>query len=701
MAKEEVVIDVKVKGDGSGKKTLGDLKKEVQAVQGSANDVGKSLSDGLKAAEKPAVSIKTQLRNMKDELATMDQGSQEFMNMAMEAAKLEDQIKDVDAQVKFLSSDTKNLDTLVQAGQGIAGGFQAAAGAAALFGKDQKAVQEALQKVIAIQGILNGVQQVSNVLQRESILGNRLRIGQLVKWAKATKIATVTQKAFNWVLRANPIGLIITAIAALITGLVLLGKNVKKVGDFFVWLGKQILIMYAPILEMFGLMKKGTGEALKEEMKLEAERKKQSKAIADRHKERLSEIKAERQAARKAFEARQKEFDLEIDRMEAEGGNANALRIAKQEAVKKEIQDQLSAIEEIRKSWVTYYEEQFALSGKSKEQFLATLKGQGIDVVNLQEQFNDKVKELNQELFQADTELIKLKRAGKKEAIEEEVKDEEDKNAKLLEQQRKQEQELLKLKNQFLAEKEKVENDFLDSLLTAQEREENAVREKYFNLIAIAEEYGEDSSILLQAQEAQLAEIRARFAEEERLAKIENQKKIADETINTAESTIKAIEAINSLSNQKELNRIKKKQEAGEKLTKAEEKRLIKEEKTKRAFAVAQIAIDTARAISSAVASGAAIPFPGNIPAIVAGVAAVLTNVASASKILGESLPTFGGGGGADASGGVQETQQAPQLNPITEGSTLLNQPTKVVVLEQDITSAQSSVNVIEQEATF
>jgi hypothetical protein len=31
----------------------------------------------------------------------------------------------------------------------------------------------------------------------------------------------------------------------------------------------------------------------------------------------------------------------------------------------------------------------------------------------------------------------------------------------------------------------------------------------------------------------------------------------------------------------------------------------------------------------------------------------------------------------------------------------LLNEPTKVVVTEQDITSAQSSVSVIEQEATF
>jgi len=722
MAKEEVVIDVKVKGDGSGKKTLGDLKKEVQAVQDSSKQLGKDLSDGLVTADKGAVSLKTQLRQMKDQLATLDQGSAEFMEMAQQAAILEDQIKDVDAQVRFLSSDTKNLDTLVQAGQGIAGGFQAASGAAALFGKDQKAVQEALQKVIAIQGILNGVQQVSNVLQRESILGSRLRIGQLVKWAKATKIATVTQKAFNWVLRANPIGLVITAIGLLIAGFVAFSGKIQDVGKFFVKLGGKvkelidgfgkwknvILLMLGPIGWLikawdffFGEQAKHSAEEL---ARLEAEKKARAEANkenAAQHKQRLNEIKERRKAEEKAFEAKQKEFDLEIDRMEAEGGNANALRIAKQEAVKKEIEDQLKAINEIRDSWVTYYEEQFRLSGKSKEQFLATLKGQGIDVVKLQEDFNSKVNELNQQLFHEETQLIKLKRAGQKEAIEEEVKDEEDKNAKLLALEEKQKQDLLKLRNDFLTEKEKVENNFLDSLLTQQQQEENAIREKYFNLILMAEEFGEDSALLVEAQETQLAEIRARFAEEERQAKIAQQKEIADNVINTAESTIKAIEAINSLANQKELNRIKAKQEAGERLSKAEEKRLIKEEKTKRAFAVAQIAIDTARAISSAVASGAAIPFPGNIPAIIAGVAAVLTNVASASKILGESLPSFGGGSSSDSVGNIQETQGAPQLNSVTEGSTLLNQPTKVVVLEQDISNAQSSVNVIEQEATF
>jgi len=286
MAREEVVIGVKVEGDGSGKKTIGDLKKEVDGLQQSSQEVSKNLGEGLKAAEKPAVSIKTQLRNLKDELSGMDQGTQEFMELAQQASVLEDQIKDVDAQVRFLSSDTKNLDTLVQAGMGIAGSFQAAQGAMALFGSENKEIQKAMQKVVAIQGIMNGVQTVSNVLQRESILGHRLNTSGMLKWAKSTKVAVLANKILNGVIKKNPIIFIITAAVA---GLVWLSTKVKAVGDAFKWLGDQIMFIFGPLLELFGLLEDGTTEQLKNERALEEQRKAQGKEAARRNTERFND----------------------------------------------------------------------------------------------------------------------------------------------------------------------------------------------------------------------------------------------------------------------------------------------------------------------------------------------------------------------------------------------------------------------------
>tara|TARA_R110000824_G_scaffold85121_3_gene211820 strand:+ start:11131 stop:14517 length:3387 start_codon:yes stop_codon:yes gene_type:complete len=64
----------------------------------------------------------------------------------------------------------------------------------------------------------------------------------------------------------------------------------------------------------------------------------------------------------------------------------------------------------------------------------------------------------------------------------------------------------LKRYNDFLTEKEKLENEYNDKQLTDKENELNSVEDKYFKLIEEAKEYGEDTSVL---EDARLAEIEA------------------------------------------------------------------------------------------------------------------------------------------------------------------------------------------------
>lgn len=59
-------------------------------------------------------------------------------------------------------------------------------------------------------------------------------IGQV---SKATQVWTIVQKALNLVLKANPIGLIVTVLAALITGIIALWEPIKKLGEKFKWIG--------------------------------------------------------------------------------------------------------------------------------------------------------------------------------------------------------------------------------------------------------------------------------------------------------------------------------------------------------------------------------------------------------------------------------------------------------------------------------
>jgi len=115
-----------------------------------------------------------------------------------------------------------------------------------------------------------------------------------------------------------------------------------------------------------------------------------------------------------------------------------------------------------------------------------------------------------------------------------------------------------------------------------------------------------------------------------------------------------------------------------------------------KAFALAQIAIDTAKGISGAVAQAQSVPFPANIGAIAIGVSTVLANIARAKQILGES--------GNKPS--APEAPNVPQLFTVNNQSlrnagipNVGNQ--RVYVVESDITNAQGRVKVNRQTSVF
>ena len=121
-------------------------------------------------------------------------------------------------------------------------------------------------------------------------------------------------------------------------------------------------------------------------------------------------------------------------------------------------------------------------------------------------------------------------------------------------------------------------------------------------------------------------------------------------------------------------------------------------------LAVAQIAIDTAVAITGAIAQAQSMPYPGNLVAIATGVAAVVAGIASAVTTLNTANvpgpspppPTPPPPAPAPTSAGVTtnttelgNTQQA-QLAPI-----------QAFVVETGITGSQQNITQIEGQATF
>jgi hypothetical protein len=714
---QEAIINVRVEGTGKGKQTIGELESEIKEASQASKQLGDDLGNGIKAADLGATSLKTRLREMKEELQGMDSESQAFRKLAAEAGQLEDKIADVNNRVKLLSSDTKNLDTLVGAGQGIAGGFQAASGAMALFGQDSEQVQKALKNVIAIQGVLNGVQTVANVLNKDHIVGMQIRMALEKGQIALTKAWTAVQVVFNAVLSANPIGLIVIGIAALTAGIIALIDPIKKFISNWENLYTVMLVLLGPIGWIILAYQKLFGEEAQLANARELAEKKRKEAfeaeIADINK-RIAENK---RAAEEFRKAKQDEIDInnkKITILENEGKSSYALRLQVLEDNRAIMESTLNEATEYVRLQREKWEARKTFSGLSEEDFRKQMKNQGIDLENLEQQANEIIANMQLDLQVSESEITAFKREENKKRLDNEKKTVEDvgkEREKEYQAELKRIQDLQKQRNALLLEIEKAENAYLNRFLTKQEIEENAVREKYFKLIEEAEQFGIDNALLIEAQEAEILDIKKKYADEEDKLleeKAEKEKEqrqnLVDETIATAENLISIAESFNTIANDKEIARIKKKQQAGEQLSRDEIKRLENQQKIEKAIALAKVATDTAKGISAAVAAGAGLPFPANIPAIISGISAVLAGVAQATKILNApAIDTSSGSLGVDTStGGEVQDLNTNNVGSINNGSTYLNnEPQKIYVVESDITNTQNDVSAIVKQATW
>jgi len=80
----------------------------------------------------------------------------------------------------------------------------------------------------------------------------------------------------------------------------------------------------------------------------------------------------------------------------------------------------------------------------------------------------------------------------------------------------------------FLMDKEKLEDAYFQSKLDKETQEENIVRDKYFNLIQQAKKYGEDTTALEEAREAELDAVNEKFKKERDEKRLEDQEALIE-----------------------------------------------------------------------------------------------------------------------------------------------------------------------------
>lgn len=181
--------------------TLNKVKKELADVGATSNKLD-SIQQKFQRIQTSTAPLKKKLADIKKLLAEMNleglTDTDTFSIMAQQAGQYADALGDASQAVRQFADDNLNLNAAVQGIQLVASSASIATGAMNLFGIENENVNEAILKVQSSLAILNGVQAVANVLNKDSALMLKLQ-------ALATTGATVTTTSFSAALTKNAI----------------------------------------------------------------------------------------------------------------------------------------------------------------------------------------------------------------------------------------------------------------------------------------------------------------------------------------------------------------------------------------------------------------------------------------------------------------------------------------------------------------
>ena len=163
--------------------TVKKVKNELDSVGKSAQTATERIDKQFNRIVNSTAPLKRQLRDLQALMAKMNfeglSGTKQFTEIADYAGKVKDALSDAGAAVQRFSSDTMSLQAGIQAMQGLAAAGSIASGVMGMLGTKNQQVTQAILKVQSAMAILNGVQQIANLLNKDSILMLKLKDIQL------------------------------------------------------------------------------------------------------------------------------------------------------------------------------------------------------------------------------------------------------------------------------------------------------------------------------------------------------------------------------------------------------------------------------------------------------------------------------------------------------------------------------------------
>jgi len=235
---------------------LASLKKELEDEKAGLEELGRRQRELKYEADNASASLRQQLRNVREEIATLllayrslteaekqtAQGKElarHINELTEQAGELNDAISDTAQAITNAASDSRTFDQLTGGIQLVVDGFGLAVAGAQALGlseTDLVEVQTQLQTALVASNALTSVQvnlqkqsalmQGVNVIQtKAAATAENIRTWAVGRGVIATKAATVAQGAFNTVAKANPYVLLAVALVTVVGALYAFAKG--------------------------------------------------------------------------------------------------------------------------------------------------------------------------------------------------------------------------------------------------------------------------------------------------------------------------------------------------------------------------------------------------------------------------------------------------------------------------------------------
>lgn len=697
-------------------KKLEDAIKDVQKTTNSSNVEEKfnSLNQAIDRGEGSVEDLRKAIKSYQTIALSAGRTSPIGQEALKRSAQLKDKLTDLDNEVKRLAQDGKNLQGAMQISSGVVAGYQAFIGVTALLGVENEELMRTMVKLQATMSVIQAIEQIRSATEKESLSMLLIKNVRTKTLTALNFLYAGSIKVINGALKSFRGALIATGLGALV---VLIGTIIAKWDDWKDSIMKIISTAFAPfikVLQYLGVIESDLEKQRREAAENQVKRLEEQNEMLDEVMSKTTDRLNHDIQMAKARGENTRKLERELLEAEAIGAKKRLMISIKLATAKMRLDKDLT--EEQKKEMmekVKADEKAFADSIKALQVFDAqteTIYNNGQDKKNKDSRARSKTAKDKKEKEQAE-ELRLIQEALEKElslineledAVIQSMQDEDAKKIALLKLQQERELEAVRekygdeteLEAQLLKNQNQALRKVKEEIRLANE-EEDKIAQSFFDeqkkVIEIEEIKlsANDEIAILKEKLKQGLILEQEYADG--IAKIEKQKEdVRNAGFKTAESIVGSLGSL---------------MEGNEKAQKG----VLAVQK---AMTLAQIGIDTAKAISSLTAMSAGNPanaVTGGVAGVLqyaTGIATILSNVAQAKKLLsGSGSGSISAGGGSRVNAPSFNNQTNTQTGNSGGGgngtATGYIPTTKVVLVESELEAMQGRVKQVQQIATI